>query len=271
MNADTKEIPVEQIEPVFRRARGKEGWEGLKASMKDNGLRMPVGVIDTGRVNAQGTRYKLVYGEGRTLAASSLGWSTIPARILGKMSDTQFAGRFFNENVLRTNIPWAQKGRIIKDEMKAGRDIEEIADDLHIGVDLAKRYVAVLDKTAPELEESVSRMGVNVAERLTKLPAAGQKMVMAEVAASKLDVVEVTKKAEELQAKGEGWTQAALHKAIRATKETLATAIEKRKVASKYYAIGPQNIAKALKTPALAKAMKAAGITITAEDLQYEE
>lgn len=270
MNTDVKEIPVDQIEPVFRRAREKAGWEGLRDDIKDRGLRMPVGVMDLGRVNKDGIRYKLVYGEGRTLAADALKWPTITARILGKLTEQQFVGQFFTENVLRDTIPWSQKGQILKDEIKAGNSLKDICADLHISVDLGKRYIAVIDKTAPELSEKVNRMGINVAEKLTRLPAAGQKIVIDLAEAEKQDVSELTKKAEKLEAKGKGWTLASLRKEIQDTKDKLKKSQDTLKVLRRDFAIGPDNILKALRLPTIAKAMRAAGIKIQAEDLQIQ-
>lgn len=263
MNAPTeaKEIPLDQIEPVFRRARDKAGFEGLKASLKSTGLKQPIQVKDMGRRNAEGIRYKLICGQGRTEAARALGWETIPA-IVVEVTDEQFVGRFFNENVNRASLPWAAKGRIIRDEIKAGKSLADVCRDLNISDNLGQRYLNVINNAANEIADEIEHMGMNVAERLTKLPAQGQKFVMNVARETQQPVVALVKKAEKLEAKGKGWTQAALSKAVRGVGEVVEKQRKHIKLLRRDYAIGPQNLLRLLKNRAFHDALKAARVNL---------
>lgn len=266
MNTPTlaRDIPVDQIEPVFKRAREKGGWEDLKADMRANGQKVPIQVKDMGRRDPKtGYRYQLICGQGRLEAATALKWERISA-IVKDVSPEEFTGIFFNENINRQSLPWATKGRLLKDIMADGKKtLEEACADLHISMKLGHRYLNVINQTAQGLEGVVQGMGMNVAEQLTKLPAAGQKMVMAVVAETNQDVTAVVAKAEKLEAKGEGWTQAALLKAIRGVKETLDRQLKQLRPLRLHYALGPQNVLRLMRDPKFHAALKSARVNLS--------
>lgn len=258
---EARDIPLDQIEPVFKRAREKAAWEALKADLRANGQRVPIQVKDMGRRNTEGIRYRLICGQGRTEAARALGWETISA-IVVEVTDEQFVGRFFNENVNRMSLPWAAKGRIINDELKSGKELEEVCRSLSISVSLGQRYLNVIRNAAQELQDEVASMGMNVAERLTKLPAKQQTFVMNVARETQQKVVEVVAKAEKLQAKGEGWTQAALQKAIRGVKDTVEKQRPQLKKLRLDYALGPANLLRLIRDKKFHDALKAAKVNL---------
>jgi ParB-like nuclease family protein len=273
-----KSIPLDEIEPVFRRARDVAAFAGLKASLKSSGQKVPIQVEDVGRKNDKGIRYKLICGQGRTEAARALGWTHIDAIVREGVTAEEFTGIFFNENVNRQNLPWAAKGRIIRDEVKRlqaedkrgqvvrtrKQQMAAICAELNISVDLGQRYLNVLDGAAQGLEKDIESMGMNVAERLTKLPAKGQLIVMAVAKETQQDVTAVVRKAEKLEAKGEGWTQAQLQKAIRSTKDTVAKQRETLKVLRLNYSLGPQNLMRLARDKKFHAAMVAARLNLQA-------
>jgi ParB-like chromosome segregation protein Spo0J len=269
-----RDIPLDQIEPVFKRARDKEGWERLKASMKAKGLQQPIQVEDMGRRNDKGIRYKLICGQGRTEAARALDWEKIPAIVKTAVGAEEFVGTFFDENINRVSLPWVAKARIIRDEMRGlGKDkdpivrLAEVCADLGIDPRLGRRYLNALNNAAQEIEDDIAGLGVNIVERLTKLPAKGQLIVMEVARETKQDVVAVVEKAEKLARKtGEGWTAAALRKAIGGVKETLERQAKQLRTLRLHYALGPQNLLRLIKDAKFHAALKAAKINLSVLD-----
>ncbi|MCE9591314.1 MAG: ParB N-terminal domain-containing protein [Planctomycetes bacterium] len=73
-------IPVDEINVVNTRSRGKVKFKEIVASIAKLGLKKPITVTHAGGKYGGG-KYDLVCGEGRLLAFRILGHTTIPARI----------------------------------------------------------------------------------------------------------------------------------------------------------------------------------------------
>jgi ParB/RepB/Spo0J family partition protein len=268
-------IPVDAIRPFIRRAREKEGFEQLKESMAEVGLKIPIQVRDMGRDDANGHRYQLICGEGRVLAAQQLGWEYIPALII-EAAPVDIAGRFLAENMIRKSQPWAQKGRMIKAEMARGKTLEQVAKEYHITPELATRYVRVIDKIAQGLEDEVSALGVNDAEALTKLPARGQKIVIEVAQETGQSIKNVVRTAEDVAGESleknlGALTKATLLKAFSSLGDQLRRARHALKAIRLHYALGPQNLIRIMRDKGLMKALKEAGIDTRKMDMQFVE
>lgn len=263
--SDAKDIPIDQIKVFISRAREKAGFQELKASIADVGLLMPIQVRDLGRRLGDGKRYELICGEGRLTAAKQLGWEKISALVV-EAEQAEFTGRFLAENMIRKSIPWAQKGRMIKEEMSRGAKMEEVAKRYHISPELAGRYVRVIDKIGQGLEEEISKMPVNDAEVLTKLPAAGQKIVIEIAKETKQSIKTVMEKADAIQEReGDKWDEASkatLRKALGNAREQLGPIREELRLRRGHYAIGPMNLERILRRPSYRKKLEAAGINL---------
>jgi ParB/RepB/Spo0J family partition protein len=255
-----RDIPVDQIRPFIRRARAKEGFEQMKASMREVGLKMPIQVRDLGRKDEEGHRYELICGEGRTTAAQQLKWEKIPALIVDAKPE-EIAGRFLAENLLRKAQPWAEKGRTVQAIVRGGKTLQQAAKSLHISPNLASRYLRMVDRTAPELKEEVEALPVNDAEVLTTLPPEGQRIVIEVVKETGQSVAAITAKAKKAAPK-DGWTKAALHKALRADDDTLRRQRDTLKRLRLHHALGPVNVRTLLKLPAFRKACQAAKLNL---------
>jgi len=257
---EVRDIEIADIIVMFHRARAKEGFEGLKASMADPnvGLLVPVQVRPVKGKRADGKKWELIKGEGRITAASELGWKTVPA-IVKDAKDAELAGMFLAENMIREPIPWAQKGRMIKAEVEAGRAISEIAASLHISENVARKYLRVVNKTASGLEDVVSSMSANQAEAFTTLPASGQTLVIDVARETGVPVLEVTRKAKESK---ERVSKAGLLKALRGIDDALGKMRQRAKMFRVHHQIGPENVAILLGKPAFARAIKEAGVNL---------
>lgn len=259
MSALTKDIPLNQIKVTISRARDKEGFKELKESMGAIGQLMPIQVKDRGRVHPDGFRYELICGEGRITAAKQLGWEKIAALIVD-VDKKQFAWRFLAENWIRKSIPWRDKGRIIRYELSKGRELKDIAKDLFIKPEVASRYLRTLDKLAQDVEEEASKMGFNDVEHLTKLPKAGQRIVVEIAKEYRQSIKDAVEKAEEVQKQpGYEWSEASkadLRKVITGQTNELKQVREDMRVIKRAYVLGPMNVEKLLKHPANRKRLE---------------
>ena len=256
------DIPINQIRVMLARAREREGWEHLRDSMADVGLRAPVQVRDLGRANADGFRYELICGQGRLEAAKDLGWETIPALVVD-VSSAEMAGRFLAENMIRRPLPWATKGRMIRDEIAAGASIEDVAAKLHISAPLAAKYLRVVNKIAHEAQDQIAALPINDAEVLTTIPARGQKIVLdiaSETGGRVRDVAQAVKQAVK---DGAGWTKAGLLKALRHADEEIERYRRKLKLLRLHRAIGPGNIERLLRIAKIKAALKQEGVNVS--------
>ena len=79
-------IPLDEINIVNTRMRGKEKFREIVASIARLGLKKPITVTHASGKYGSG-KYDLVYGEGRVLAFRTLGEAAIPARIRNLSED----------------------------------------------------------------------------------------------------------------------------------------------------------------------------------------
>lgn len=104
----------------------------LMVSMKQTGLLQPVGVKTLG-----GNKYKLVFGFRRHQGAEKLGWEVIDAVVVEAKTDEEEYIKNSIENIHRTEVPYAQQGRIFAGLVKKGLTSDQIA--ARVGCN--KRYV----------------------------------------------------------------------------------------------------------------------------------
>jgi len=120
-------IPVEQIDVLNPRERGKRGFDDIVANIKSIGLKKPITV--TPRTKGVGEeRFLLICGEGRFKAFKMLGEKTIPALVVA-VSDEDALIMSLAENMARLH------GRPL--ELLAG--ITQLRDRGHDGREIAAK------------------------------------------------------------------------------------------------------------------------------------
>lgn len=253
------DIPVNAIRVLLARAREKEGWEQLRDSMRDEGLKQPIQVRDLGRADEKGIRYELICGEGRVAAAKALHWQTIRALVVNA-APAEIAGRFLAENMIRKSLPWATKGRMIREEVNRGVPLPQVAKSLHISTTLATKYLRVISKIAQDID--TEKLAVNDAEVLCTVPARGQRIVIQIAADLKQPIRDVAKAVKKAVADGAGWTKVELEKALAAKEDDLARLRNKLKVLRLHRALGPGNLEKLLEIPRFKAALKKEGVNV---------
>jgi ParB/RepB/Spo0J family partition protein len=95
----------------------------LMASMKNRDLLSPIGV----QPNKDGTKFELIWGNRRYLAAKKLGWKTIDAVYAN--TETEEESMIVNaiENMQREDVPLAEQGRIFAELVRKKLNANEIA------------------------------------------------------------------------------------------------------------------------------------------------
>jgi ParB-like chromosome segregation protein Spo0J len=220
-------VKVADVRTFVERARGEIGFAALKQSLADVGLKVPIEIRDITslppreRRRPEGGHYRweLNSGQGRLTAARQLGWKTIPA-ILVETTAPETVGRFLAENMIRRPQPWAEKGRVVRDLVQAGQTLADVAGSLGITVAHARKYLRVVNKTAPEVADEVAEMGMNAAEVLTTLPPADQLIVMQAIREGQ-DAHQVIANARQLARAGHAVTPSALRRDLAAVEAEL--------------------------------------------------
>jgi len=128
-------IPIDQINIVNTRSRGKEKFKEIISSIKKLGLKKPITVAPASGKHGPG-EYDLVCGEGRILAFRSLGERMIPARIQS-LSNEDILLMSLVENLARRQVRSAELLEEIAALKKRGYTVPQIAAK----TDLTTKYV----------------------------------------------------------------------------------------------------------------------------------
>lgn len=128
-------IPVNEINVVNTRTRGKEKFKEIVASIARLGLKKPVTVTPAGGKHGNG-KYDLVFGEGRLLAYRTLGHAMIPARIRNLSAEDVFLMSLV-ENMARRQARAPELMGEIAAMKERGYTVSQIAAK----TDLTNKYV----------------------------------------------------------------------------------------------------------------------------------
>lgn len=267
---EVTEIPVESVRVFVHRARSQEGFEGLKASIQAEGLKMPIQVRDISdrpageRKRPEGGlfRYELVCGQGRLTAFQELGIRKIPALIVDA-PESEIVGRFLAENMMRKPLPWAEKARLVKADLDAGMTVEQVAARYHISQGHARKFAQVLGRTAAGLESEVAAMPLNDAEVLTTLPAEHQTIVV-EMAreTGEPQIRDLVRKAREVVEQEGALSLPALKQSLQRLDEDLKATRQRLKLLRLHRSLGPQNIESLLQRKDIRTALQKAGVNV---------
>lgn len=254
-------VPVAEMKPLISRDRPPEEFANVQRSIEQFGLIVPPQVVDKGRKNSEGIRYEIVGGgEGRWKAAKNLGWEEMPVLIINA-TPQQTAGRFMAENVIRKQMPWAEKGRMLREEIASGATLEEAAKRFCISENYARKCIRVINKIAHDAEEEIEAMPMNTAEVLTLLPKKRQKIVI-ETAALRQEPVAEVAKAAKAKMKGEDWTAKDLDQALKGADKKIEkirkAAIESRQLV----AFGHGNVSALIRMPEIKSLCKKISINL---------
>lgn len=256
---DATLIDVDLIEVFVSRAREKAGYEGLRASIKKHGLKVPIEVRELGRKDGR-RRFKLIKGEGRTLAHKDLKLRKIPAHIV-KVAEADIPGRFLAENMMRREQSWLEKARLVKSEFDGGATPEQVAKLLCIEEKHALRLHRIITRAGSEAD--LQDLSVADAEVLTALPAKGQAIVMEVMRETgERQIKSIVNKAREIIDRKEELSKTALKQSLSRVREDLRRIREQLKVKRAHDQLAPANLELAFADPFFRAAAIKAGINV---------
>lgn len=265
------QLDVDAIKPFIRRARESEGFELLKASIREIGLKIPIQVRDISDRKAEKRkrpdgghyRFELICGQGRLEAHRQLRIPKIAALVINA-PELEVVGRFLAENMIRKPLPWAEKARLVKADLDAGMSTDKVAKKFFISQKHALKYERILSKTAPELEGDITSLPIAEAEKLVTLPAGDQSIVMEVMRETgERQVRALVNKALEIKDESGGkLSKSALKASLSRVDEDLKRLRDRLKLMRLHDSLGSQNLETLLSQPKFRKAMLAEGVNI---------
>lgn len=137
-------IPAITIERDTRQRRELPDIEGLADSIRTVGLIHPIVVTREGR---------LIAGERRLTACTSLGWTDIPVQFADTLDPTELHIIELEENVRRIDLSWVDRTRAIEEyhRMRKTQNPEHSIDDTSAALNMNKSAVYKHITVAEEL------------------------------------------------------------------------------------------------------------------------
>lgn len=168
---------IDRPSVVARMEIDQEEISKLAQSMREQGLLQPIQVFK------KGGRFEIVFGDRRVLAAKSLGWEKIPARVVSANKKTVAIDRAI-ENLQRSDLTPVEEGvQYINMRDALGMSVAEIAKKLGKSAGIVQRRIDVLrmpDTFQRALHEGKITLGV--AEELWPCPDVGRREYFLDVA-----------------------------------------------------------------------------------------
>lgn len=137
-------IPISEIRVVNPRERNKVTFANMVSNIDKVGLKKPVTVARRD-LEADGTRYDLVYGQGRLQAVARLGDSTVPAIVIDASPEDRYLMSLV-ENIARRRPSNSELVREVRSLMERGHKNTAMADKLGLDVTYINNVVRLLKK-----------------------------------------------------------------------------------------------------------------------------
>lgn len=267
---DVHMLDVDSIKIFVHRSRQKEGFERLKQSIQETGLHMPIQVRDISdrppseRKKPEGGcyKYELICGQGRLTAFQELERKKIPALIV-KAEQAEVVGRFLAENMIRKPLAWAEKARLVKQELDSGASVDDVVRKFVITPGHVHKLTRIVSKTAQGLEDEVAAMPMNDAEVFTTLPESDQAIVV-EVLRENPDraIREVLKQAREITEAGTELSKLALTQSLKRVDGELSELRKSLKLIRLHHSLGPSNLQTLLSDRKFKRQLVDAGVNL---------
>ena len=151
-------IPIDEINIVNTRSRGREKFKEIIASIKALGLKKPITVTPASGKYGPG-EYDLVCGEGRVLAFQSLGETSIPARVQNLTSEDLLLMSLV-ENLARRQARCAELLEEIAALKERGYTVPQIAKKTNLTTKYVSGVLRLLTHGEKELLQAVEKRRV---------------------------------------------------------------------------------------------------------------
>jgi ParB family chromosome partitioning protein len=156
-------IPIAEIRVVNPRARDKIKFQAIVSSIAAVGLKRPITVTERA-LEADGTRYDLVCGEGRMKGMAALGEKTVPALVVEASREEQFLMSLV-ENIARRPPSNRELMREVRELTQRKYKPDDIARKLGLDRTYIYGVVHLLEHSQESLIEAVEagRLPISVA------------------------------------------------------------------------------------------------------------
>lgn len=137
-------IPISQIRVVNPRDRNRITFSGIVSNIEKVGLKKPITVTQR-ELEQDGTRYDLVYGQGRLQAVQKLGDSLVPAIIIEASREDAYLMSLV-ENIARRRPSNSELVREVRALTKRGYKNTTIAEKLGLDITYINGVIRLLKK-----------------------------------------------------------------------------------------------------------------------------
>lgn len=163
---EIENIPISEIRVVNPRTRNKRRFQEIVASIDAVGLKKPI-LVSRRELDADGTRYDLVYGQGRMEACRSLGETTIPAVVTDASREEQLVMSLV-ENIARRPPSNRDLLREVRSLRERNYKAEEIAHKVGLDRTYIHAIIHLLERGEEGLAQAVEagRLPISVAVKI---------------------------------------------------------------------------------------------------------
>lgn len=165
MNEQIEDIPVNEIAIPNPRTRNKVVFQSVIASIRALGLKKPISVTRRQPV-ADGTKYDLIYGQGRLEAYRALGYPTIPALVVSAAPEERFLMGLV-ENIARRRPSNVELLREITSLKERGYTVDQIATKLDMHRSYVHGVVNLLERGEERLIDHVEQGRIPISVAVT--------------------------------------------------------------------------------------------------------
>jgi len=164
--SEIERIPIAEIRVVNPRSRNKTKFQEIVDNIAAVGLKKPISVHRR-ELEADGTRYDLIYGQGRMEAFRALGETTIPA-IMSDASREERLLMSLVENIARRPPSNSDLLREVKNLRERNYTADEIAQKLGRDKSYVRSIVNLVENGEAELVKAVEagRLPISVATNI---------------------------------------------------------------------------------------------------------
>lgn len=163
---DIENIPISEIRVVNPRTRNKKRFQEIVTSIDAVGLKKPI-LVSRRELDADGTRYDLVCGQGRMEACGALGETTIPAIVTDASNEEQLVMSLV-ENIARRPPSNRDLLREVRSLRERKYKAEEIARKLGLDRTYIHGIIHLLEHGEEGLAQAVEagRLPISVAVKI---------------------------------------------------------------------------------------------------------
>jgi len=131
-------VPLSEImvsEQNVRKTNIYKDIDSLAENIQKNGLLQPIVVLK------EGDSYQLIIGQRRYLAVKKLGWTEIPAMIVGKIDPIKATIMSMSENIHRRELPYKDMVEACDKLYERYHNINFIAEELGVSPQTVQNYL----------------------------------------------------------------------------------------------------------------------------------